>query len=201
MKKLALLGVAAVLAAPALAHAQSDCVRREQNNRVAGTVIGAGAGAAVGSAVAGRGNHTTGAVVGGVIGGVLGNQATRGSGCPEGYEPRAYPAADNQNQYRNDNQNQYRNEGPFWAGAPGGVRERMDFLEQRINNGERDGSLNRHEAHRAHRDLTSLRYDTDRMRRRDGGRLSPTDRDYVWNRLNGISQNIRWARHNDRRSY
>ncbi len=39
------------------------------------------------------------------------------------------------------------------------------------------------------------------MRRRDGGRLSPTDRDYVWNRLNGISQNIRWARHNDRRSY
>jgi hypothetical protein len=101
MKSLLLGGLAAAAFIPSLASAQESCEQARHDNRVAGTIVGAGLGAILGGAVTGRGG---GAVVGGVGGAVVGN-AVAGSGthCGEnryGYYdangrwvPRTYTAA------------------------------------------------------------------------------------------------------------
>ncbi|CAN7539534.1 glycine zipper 2TM domain-containing protein [Phenylobacterium sp. LjRoot219] len=78
-------GVCAAALLPTAAFAQQTCEQR-QNNRVAGTIAGAGLGALAGSAVAGRGDRTEGAVIGGVAGALLGNQLTKGQAdCTRAY--------------------------------------------------------------------------------------------------------------------
>jgi hypothetical protein len=72
-KYLLVAGLAAAALIPTLAAAQSECAEQRHDNRVAGTVIGAGLGALLGSAVAGHGDRTGGAVIGGVGGAVAGN--------------------------------------------------------------------------------------------------------------------------------
>ena len=61
------------------------CERARSNDRLAGTVVGAGVGALAGSAIAGNSSNTEGAVVGGVAGAIIGNQLAKGSPCPAGY--------------------------------------------------------------------------------------------------------------------
>jgi hypothetical protein len=66
----------------------------------------------------------------------------------------------------------------FWRGAPDGIEERIDWLQQRIQQGAADGSLTRAEQRR-------IQYQLDQLRR-DAGILD--------DRLDNLSRNIRWAR-------
>ena len=83
----------------------------------------------------------------------------------------------------------------FWRGAPDSPRERISFLQQRIDRGTRDGSLDRREARRAQYQLNSIRTDLNR------GRLTPPRREMILNRLDDLSRSLRWARQNDYNGY
>ena len=125
LKPLLLAGLAAAAFIPSLASAQESCQQARHDNRVAGTIVGAGLGAILGGAVTGHGG---GAVVGGVGGAVVGN-AIAGSGtrCGEnqyGYYdergrwvPRTYTA----NGY-------YGPDGGWVASAPAGLRRQRRRL-------------------------------------------------------------------------
>lgn len=65
-----------------------------------------------------------------------------------------------------------------WRGAPDGLQQRVDWLQQRIDRGLADGSLSRSEAQRARRELSLIDRDADSVERR----------------LDDLSRNIRWAR-------
>ncbi|MEO5587105.1 MAG: glycine zipper 2TM domain-containing protein [Novosphingobium sp.] len=73
------------------------------------------------------------------------------------------------------------NRDTFWRGAPDNLQQRIDWLQQRIDRGSQDGSLDRREARRARMQLDSLR--------RDAAALDA--------RLDDLSRNLRWSR-NDR---
>ena len=192
-------GLLVAAAAPSLASAQpAGCVR--QDNRAAGTVAGAAIGALAGSAIAGRHDRTAGAIAGGVVGGVIGNQAAGSSvRCPEGYyypQPAAQyaPPPPPPGAYDNRGPGPGFDRGTFWRDAPGGIREREDWLERRINRGVDNGTIDRREARRAFGTLNDIRNDEQRMRRRGGGRLNPQDRDFLQGRLDDLAQQVRWAR-------
>jgi hypothetical protein len=82
----------------------------------------------------------------------------------------------------------------FWRGAPAGPRERIDFVQRRIDRGIADGSLDRREARRAQYQLSSIRADAQRMR----GRMTPEGRDMLLRRLDDLSRQVRWMRDNGR---
>lgn len=120
-KHLLAAGFAVAALIPTLASAQQTCQERS-NNRVAGTVVGAGIGALLGSAVAGRHDRGTGAVVGGLGGAVIGNQAAKGSAdCRH-----AYGFYDNNGNWhandvaRSDARGYYDRNGVWIDGAPSG---------------------------------------------------------------------------------
>lgn len=74
----------------------------------------------------------------------------------------------------------------FWRGAPDGLQQRIDWLQQRINRGISDGSMDRQEARRAQFQLDQLRRDAAVLDRR----------------LDDLSRNLRWARNDwDRPGY
>src|SRR3954452_208659 len=85
----------------------------------------------------------------------------------------------------------------IWRGAPDNPYERIQFLQDRISRGVADGSLDRREAWRANRELNGVRQWIRRMHWQ-GERLTPDQRARVQARLDQISQQIRWARHNGR---
>jgi len=66
----------------------------------------------------------------------------------------------------------------YWRGAPDGLQQRIDWLQQRIDRGRRDGSLSRAEASRAQYQLDMLRRDATALQAR----------------LDNLSRSIRWAR-------
>jgi uncharacterized protein YcfJ len=70
-----ILGMAALVAAPSLAHAES-CNQRAHDRRVTGTVVGGLGGALIGQAIS---HNTAGTLIGGVGGAVVGNQVARTS--------------------------------------------------------------------------------------------------------------------------
>lgn len=70
---LMIAGVAAVVAAPSLASAES-CQRYAHDRKVTGTVLGGIGGALIGQAIS---HNTTGTLLGGVGGAVVGNQVAR----------------------------------------------------------------------------------------------------------------------------
>lgn len=84
----------------------------------------------------------------------------------------------------------------IWQGAPDNPYERIQFLQDRINRGVADGSLERRQAWRANRELSQVRQWIRRMHWH-GERLTPEQRERVQARLDDISRQIRWARHND----
>jgi hypothetical protein len=86
----------------------------------------------------------------------------------------------------------------FWRGAPDNPVERVQFLQDRINRGMADGSLSRGEGLRANRELNGVRQWLRRMHWENGGRLRPEQRARIQARLDSISRQIRWMRHNDR---
>ncbi len=84
----------------------------------------------------------------------------------------------------------------FWRGAPDNPYERIRFLQDRVNRGMSDGSLNRGEARRVNRELDGVRRWIRDMHWSDAGRLTPDQRAQVQARLDRISGQIRWLRHN-----
>jgi hypothetical protein len=86
--------------------------------------------------------------------------------------------------------------GAFWHGAPDSPYQRIQFLQDRVNRGIADGSLDRREATRVNRELGGVRQWIHRMHWEDEGRLTPEQRGRVQARLDQISGQIRWLRHN-----
>lgn len=66
----------------------------------------------------------------------------------------------------------------FWRGAPEDTQQRIAWLQQRIDRGVSDGSLDRNEARRARLQLDTLRRDADALD----------------SRLDSLSRNLRWSR-------
>ena len=85
------------------------------------------------------------------------------------------------------------NSNEFWRGAPSGVWERIQYLQQRIDRGVRDGTLTRREADRAQYQLNRIRRDA-AYQRRNG--LTSGESRSLQVRLDNVSRNIRWARTN-----
>ena len=86
--------------------------------------------------------------------------------------------------------------GAFWRGAPDSPYQRIQFLQDRVNHGIADGSLDRREARRVSGELNGVRDWIHRMHWEDEGRLTPGQRAQVQGRLDGISRQIHWMRHN-----
>ena len=76
----------------------------------------------------------------------------------------------------------------FWRDAPTDMRQRVDFLQQRIDRGQRDGSLTRAEARDLNTRLNSVRRDVRR------GYNTSSRRDALQARMDDISRQIRWQR-------
>jgi hypothetical protein len=187
----------AAVAVPSLALAQPDpsCVRSNNQTTGTGVVLGALGGALIGNAIGGRHSRGTdtalGAVAGGVAGGALANQ--HNDPCPEGYYRPAGPPPPPPG---------YGPEygppppaGSFWYSAPRGIHERIDFLYQRIGHARAAGWLGRHDSVAAYNELADIRRQETDMRYRDGGHLTPPDRDYLQSRLDNLSQRIHWQSH------
>lgn len=83
----------------------------------------------------------------------------------------------------------------FWRGAPDSPRDRISFLQRRIDRGVADRSLDRREARRAQYQLNTIRADLNR------GRLTPQRREMILTRLDDLSRSLRWARNNDYNGY
>ena len=85
--------------------------------------------------------------------------------------------------------------------APHGweLDRRIDWMQQRIDRGRQDGSLDRREARRVQGELFRIRHDEQGLRYRNGGRLSDRDRAFLQDRLDRLNDQIRWMRHNDER--
>ena len=201
MRKLILIGsLVAATAIPALASAEVRCARGDNGSQVTGAIVGGLAGAAIGSSVAGRGAKTEGGVLGGVLGAVIGSQVAKGqtTRCPDGYRPYDtqqrryidYPAAPPPPvvDYRRD----------FWQGGPSDVRQRIDFMEERIRRSERNRDISRREANDAYAEIVDIRRQDDRLNRRDRG-LNRQDVAYLQDRLDRLGERLRWMRATDDR--
>src|SRR5689334_22833026 len=137
-------GVCAAALMPTLALAQQTCEQR-QNNRVAGTVVGAGLGAIAGSAVAGRGDRNEGAVIGGLAGALIGNQVAKGQpDCS-----RAYGFYDDRGAWhanavaRNQAAGYFDRNGAWVEGAPRGHYDRDGRWVQAVTDASAAGYYDR----------------------------------------------------------
>ena len=195
--KLILAGVlAAMLPGAALAQPPDpNCVRSNQQSRTEGTVLGAGAGALLGSVLAGRHSRGEGAVLGAVGGGIGGNLIAghRNDPCPPGYYYGPNGGPPPAPGYGPGYGAGYGPPPPsgFWNGAPGDVRQRIDWMQQRINRMSANGRLTPDETQRAYGELRSIRYYA-RSNYQRYGQLSPDQRGYIQARLDHLSQSIHW---------
>ena len=89
----------------------------------------------------------------------------------------------------------------FWRDAPNSAYERIDFLQQRINRSASDGSLDRREARQSQGELNDIRRMARDFRRGDRGGLSPRHADLIQQRLDTLSQRLRWQRVNGRNAW
>lgn len=85
----------------------------------------------------------------------------------------------------------------FWQGAPASPWERIQFLQDRVNRGVADGSLDRRQAWHIQSQLNGVRQWI-RSMHWQGERLTPDQRERVQARLDNISRQIRWMRHGGR---
>lgn len=77
------------------------------------------------------------------------------------------------------------------------LERREDWLQQRINQGRADGTLNHRAAYRAQAGLNEVRATQARMLRMGHGRLRDRDRAFLEMRLDRVRDTIRWARQSD----
>jgi hypothetical protein len=206
MRKLLLIAGIASLAMPSLAAAQPGCREQQHDNRVAGTVVGAGLGALIGSAVAGPGSRGAGAVVGAVGGGVVGDAAGGASvtcTTPTGYydDNGAWHAASGYydgDGHWVDGARPAPSGGDYGAdvayvGRAGDLSGREDWMEQRIQAGEDRGALSHYDADGDRGRLSSIRDLQGRLRDEHEG-LSGDDRSEIGSRLDDLnaSVNAQW---------
>jgi hypothetical protein len=74
------------------------------------------------------------------------------------------------------------------------LREQLDALDHRIQDGIRAGQIDRVEADRATREVASIRLEQERLRARGGGQLSDIDRGRLQERLDSLGRSIHWMR-------
>jgi hypothetical protein len=114
-------GLCAAAFIPTLAFAQASC-QQQQDNRVVGTVAGAGVGALVGDAIAPHGDRMTGALIGAGVGALAGNQIAR----PDADCAHAYGFYDHGGMWHansvqhSDARGYYDRDGAWVDGAPNG---------------------------------------------------------------------------------
>jgi hypothetical protein len=183
--KLLIAGLSLAVLLPGAASAQPEgCIRSNEESRAQGTVLGAIGGAVLGGALAGRHDRGAGVVLGGIGGAVAGNAiaGARNDPCPEGYYRPGPPPPPRG--------------GGFWYGAPEGVHERIDFMQDRIDRSAERGWISHREARRANRELNFIRSEDSRLRYQDGGHLRPEDRGYLQSRLDSLAERLHWAEHN-----
>jgi hypothetical protein len=82
------------------------------------------------------------------------------------------------------------------AAAGWDIERRIHWLQERISRAAADGSLDRREMRRTQFQLDRIRRDAYRMRRMHGGRLWDRDRTMLEERLDRLSDSIRWMRNN-----
>ncbi len=212
--RLLLAGMAAALL-PTVALAQPDpnCVRSNHDTRVEGTVLGAVGGALIGGAL----GHGTGAVIGGLGGAGIGNALAgqHNDPCPSGYyrnPPPSYgpgpgpggpgygpgpggpgygPGPGGPGPGYGPGQANYGPGEGFWRGAPGDLRQRIDFMQSRLQQANDDGRLGRSQFRRASRELNNIRGSIRDLYERDNG-LSPDDRAYIQARLDHLGASVHW---------
>ena len=195
-KTLILAGVlAAVLPSAALAQPPDPgCVQSNQNSKVEGTVLGAGAGALLGSG----------------LGNVISGQ--RNDPCPPGYyypqqpgygapPPNGYGQAGYgsgygqpgyaQSGYGRPGYGPPPGGGGFWQGAPTDVRQRIDFLQQRIDRMSADGRITPDAAQRAYSRLRQVRHYAHTNYQRYG-QLNPDQQSYIQAQLDYVSRSLHW---------
>jgi hypothetical protein len=80
----------------------------------------------------------------------------------------------------------------FWHDAPSDIRQRIDWLQRRIDRGVQDGSLSRREAGDFYRRLNYIRRDA------RSGYITADRRDRLQARLDDLSSQVRWQRNGDR---
>jgi hypothetical protein len=74
------------------------------------------------------------------------------------------------------------------------LREQLDALDHRIQDGIRAGQIDRGEADRATREVASIRQEQERLRAQGGGQLSELDRGRLQERLDSLGRSIHWMR-------
>jgi hypothetical protein len=77
-----------------------------------------------------------------------------------------------------------------------GLREQLETLEGRVQDGVRAGQIDRGEADRANHELGSIRAEMARLRDANGRDLSDIDRGRLQERLDALSRSIHWMRQN-----
>ena len=138
-------GLAASALTPTFASAQRTC-EEHSNNRVAGTVAGAGIGAILGSVIAGHGDKGVGALIGAAGGGLVGNQATRQSqDCAHAYGYYDRVGAWHANNVRADEATGYYDRQGNWVnGVPAGYYDSNNRYVASTREGERAGYRDEH---------------------------------------------------------
>ncbi len=84
----------------------------------------------------------------------------------------------------------------FWRGAPEPVPERLMWLDMRVKNGLRGGTITRSEAGRVTRMIDKTRAFQARRLARDRAQLSQRDSTDMQRRLDSMSTQVRWAHTN-----
>ena len=80
----------------------------------------------------------------------------------------------------------------FWRGSPDNLLDRIAFMQQRIDRGVADGTINRAEGYSSQRELQRIRWDVQRLR----GRMDDGQRVQIQARLDNLGSRIRWQRQN-----
>ncbi len=85
----------------------------------------------------------------------------------------------------------------FWRDAPRDPRQRIDFMQKRIDRGIADGSLDRREGRQAQQELNGIKRDARKMGRRYNDRQGAM----LQTRLDDLGQRLRWNRNDGRGGY
>ena len=96
---------------------------------------------------------------------------------------------------------QHYDQGHGYGVQPGGweINHRMRWLQDRINRGRANGSLDHVEFRRVQTELNRIRHDDDAARAANRGRMPPAVRADLEARLDRLSDQIHWLRNNAER--
>jgi hypothetical protein len=210
MRKLLLIAGVAALVIPGIASAEPGCREQQHENRVAGTVVGAGFGAILGGVITGK---PGGAVLGALGGGVVGNVAAGSStNCDnghydangvwhysDGYYDNAGAWHTASGAYDGDGK-WVEGAGPSsappaagdygadvaYTGGPDDISGREDWIEHRVQRGEDGGAISHFDAATDRSRLGGIRDLEARLSDRHDG-LTGDDRANIGARLDDLS--------------